>query len=295
MGWGGTIIAEKLGIPAVCSIASFAFVEPLGTEQDENRKDVKELYEATMKLTRQLADEFQVRVPAIDEIARHEGRLKLVYTSRHFQPQAEKLDDSFIFAGPSIVPRQDAPPFPFEQLRARHQQTVYIAMGTILNKDLDFYKLCFDAFQDLPVTFVLSSGKHTDMEPLMDRIPANFIVQPYVPQLEMLQHADAFITHAGMNSTSEALYYNVPLMMIPLTSDQPLVAKRVQELGAGITLDKNNLTPAALRAALVEVLGNPAYRQQAQVIGESLRQAGGYKRAADVITNYFAWLPSVRP
>ncbi|PUA39022.1 glycosyl transferase [Paenibacillus elgii] len=290
MGWGGTIIAEKLGIPAVCSIASFAFVEPLGTEQDmdENRKDVKELYEATMKLTRQLADEFQVRVPAMNEIVRHEGRLKLVYTSRHFQPQAEKLDDSFIFTGPSIVPRQDAPPFPFEQLRARHQQTVYIAMGTILNKALDFYKLCFDAFQDLPVTFVVSSGKHTDMEPLMDRIPANFIVQPYVPQLEMLQHADAFITHAGMNSTSEALYYNVPLVMIPLTSDQPLVAKRVQELGAGITLDKNNLTPVALRAALVEVLGNPAYRQQAQVIGESLRQAGGYKRAADVITNYFA-------
>ncbi len=289
MGWGGTILAEKLGIPAVCSIASFAFVEPLGTDQglDEKRADVKELYEATMKLTRQLADEFQVRAPAMDEIAKHAGQLKLVYTSRYFQPQAEKLDDSFIFVGPSIVPRQDAPFFPFEQLRARYRQTVYIAMGTILNKDLDFYKLCFDAFQDLPVQFVLSSGKNTNMEPLMDRIPDNFIVKPYVPQLDMLQHADAFITHAGMNSTSEALYYNVPLVMIPLTSDQPLVAKRVQELGAGITLDKNNLSPAALRAALAEVLGNPAYKQQAHVIGESLRQAGGYKRAADAITNYF--------
>ncbi|GKS13428.1 glycosyl transferase [Paenibacillus chitinolyticus] len=290
MGWGGTILAEKLGIPAVCSIASFAFVEPLGADQGLNEKetDTKELYEATMKITRELAQEFQVSIPTMEEIPAHAGRLKLVYTSRYFQPKAEKLDDSFIFAGPSIIPRQDAPVFPFELLRERYPQTVYIAMGTILNKNLDFYRLCFEAFGDLPVNVVLSSGKYTDMKPLADRIPANFIVKPYVAQLDILQHTDVFITHAGMNSTSEALYYNVPLVMIPLTSDQPLVANRVQELGAGIALDKHNLSPAVLREALAEVLSNPLYKQQACLIGESLRQAGGYKRAADMIMNHFA-------
>ena len=289
MGWGGTIIADKLGIPAVCSIASFAFVEPLGSDQGlvENDADVDKIYDATMKLTQQLANQFNVTAPAIDEIARHSGRLKLVYTSRYFQPQVEKLDDSFIFTGPSIVPRKDAPSFPFEQLHALHKQTVYIAMGTILNKDTDFYKLCFTAFHDLPVQFVLSSGKYTDMEPLADCIPDNFIVRSYIPQLEVLQRADAFITHAGMNSTSEALYYNVPLVMIPLTSDQPLVANRVQELGAGIAVEKHKLTPEALRAALLEVLNDSTYKQQAHVIGESLRQAGGYKQAADAIMSFF--------
>ncbi|MGE6226552.1 glycosyltransferase [Paenibacillus chitinolyticus] len=63
--------------------------------------------------------------------------------------------------------------------------------------------------------------------------------------------------------------------MIPFTSDQPLVANRVQELGAGIALDKHNLSPAVLREALTEVLNNPLYKQQACLIGESLRQAGG--------------------
>ncbi|MFB7817660.1 macrolide family glycosyltransferase [Paenibacillus chitinolyticus] len=290
MGWGGTILAEKLGIPAVCSISSFAFVEPLGADQglNEEETDTKELYEATMKITRELAQEFQVSIPAMEEIPAHAGRLKLVYTSRYFQPEAEKLDDSFIFAGPSIIPRQDAPAFPFELLRERYPHTVYIAMGTILNKNLDFYRLCFEAFGDLPVNVVLSSGRYTDMNPLADRIPANFIVKPYVAQLEMLQHTDVFITHAGMNSTSEALYYNVPLVMIPLTSDQPLVANRVQELGAGIALDKHNLSPAVLREALAEVLSNPLYKQQACLIGKSLRQAGGYKHAADMIMNHFA-------
>lgn len=290
MGWGGTILAEKLGIPAVCSIASFAFVEPLGSGQglNEEETDTKELYEATMKITRELAQEFQVSIPAMEEIPAYAGRLKLVYTSRYFQPQAEKLDDSFIFTGPSIIPRQDAPTFSFELLRERYPQTVYIAMGTILNKNLDFYQLCFEAFGDLPVNVVLSSGRYTDMEPLADRIPNNFIVKPYIAQLDMLQHTDVFITHAGMNSTSEALYYNVPLVMIPLTSDQPLVANRVQELGAGITLNKHNLSTTDLREALAEVLSNPLYKQQAYLIGESLRQAGGYKRAAEMIMNHFA-------
>lgn len=153
MGWGGTILAEKLGIPAVCSIASFAFVDPLGAGEGMNEKEMdtntKELYEATMKITRALAQEFQVSIPVMEEIPAHAGRLNLVYTSRYFQPQAEKLDDRFIFTGPSIIPRQDAQTFSFELLRERYPQTVYIAMGTILNKNLDFYQLCFEAFGDM--------------------------------------------------------------------------------------------------------------------------------------------------
>ncbi len=290
MGWGGTILAEKLGIPAVCSIASFALINPLGAEKGvkELDTDTKELYEATMKITHALAQEFQVSVPSIEEIPAHAGELKLVYTSRYFQPYAEKMYNRFIFTGPSIIPRQDVQTFSFELLRERYPQTVYIAMGTILNKNLEFYQLCFEAFGDIPVNVVLSSGRHTDMEPLADQIPSNFIVMPYIAQLDLLQHTDVFITHAGMNSASEALYYNVPLVMIPLTSDQPLVANRVEELGAGITLNKHKLSAADMREALLEVLSNPSYKQQACIIGESLRQAGGYKRAAEMIMSHMA-------
>lgn len=290
MGWGGTILSEKLGIPAVCSIASFALINPLGAEKGvkELNTDTKELYEATMKITHALAQEFQVSVPSIEEIPAHAGELKLVYTSRYFQPYAEKMDNRFIFTGPSIIPRQDVQTFSFELLCEHYPQTVYIAMGTILNKNLEFYHLCFEAFGDIPVNVVLSSGRYTDMEPLADQIPSNFIVMPYIAQLDMLQHTDVFITHAGMNSASEALYYNVPLVMIPLTSDQPLVANRVEELGAGITLNKHKLSAADMREALLEVLSNPSYKQQACIIGESLRQAGGYKRAAEMIMSHMA-------
>lgn len=291
MGWGGTILAQRLGIPAVCSIASFAFVDPLGSEQnsyeDDDSNDVN-LYASTMELAHQLARQLNVPVPSIQELTKHAGQLKLVYTSRYLQPKADQLDDSFLFTGTSVVPRLDAPPFDFESLLDPNRKIVYISMGTILNRDLAFYELCFAAFQQLPFQFILSSGRDTDMTPLAAYIPDNFIVRPYIPQLEVLERADAFVTHAGMNSVSEALYYDVPMVMIPLTSDQPLVSNRVQELGAGITLKPSTLTPETLRDALLQVLSDRSYKDQACVIGESLRQAGGYVRAADAIIRTFS-------
>jgi MGT family glycosyltransferase len=73
-------------------------------------------------------------------------------------------------------------------------------------------------------------------------IPANCLVQQFVPQLEILQRASLFITHGGMNSVNEAHSYNVPLVIVPQTADQHLIAKRVEKLGAGKQLFTQGLT-----------------------------------------------------
>nr|WP_276565000.1 macrolide family glycosyltransferase [Brevibacillus halotolerans] len=290
-GWGGEILGKRLGIPTICSVTNFAFAGPLSKiieEIDAGDLDVEALYERLTNTAQSIASACNVAVPAIEDITRQYGQIKIVFTSRDFQPDADKLDDSYIFTGPSITPRLDAPSFPLDRLRAQYDKVVYISMGSILNKDIEFYKFCFEALQDIPAQFVLASGQGTDMSSLEDRIPHNFIIEPYVPQLEVLQQADAFITHAGMNSASEALYYNVPLVMIPLSSDQPLVAKQVEEFGAGITLDKSQLTPEALKSALLQVLNESAYKQHAERLGDSLRNAGGYKEAASRIMALFS-------
>ncbi|QIC07425.1 glycosyl transferase [Brevibacillus sp. 7WMA2] len=290
-GWGGEILGKRLGIPTICSVTNFAFAGPLSKiieEIDAGDLDVEALYERLTNTAQSIASACNVAVPAIEDITRQYGQIKIVFTSRDFQPDADKLDDSYIFTGPSITPRLDVPSFPLERLRAQYDKVVYISMGSILNKDIEFYKFCFEALQDIPAQFVLASGQGTDMSSLEDRIPHNFIIEPYVPQLEVLQQANAFITHAGMNSASEALYYNVPLVMIPLSSDQPLVAKQVEEFGAGITLDKSQLTPEALKSALLQVLNESAYKQHAERLGDSLRNAGGYKEAASRIMALFS-------
>lgn len=285
-GWGGQIIAERLGIPAVCSITSFVFAKPLGAEHqmtEQEEQEIQAIYDSSMEIARQLADRYQLSVPDMSDIFKAYGELKVVHLSRDLQPDAELLDDSYVFTGSSIIPRMDAPTFTLDRSQLPYEHTVYISLGSILNNNIEFYKLCFEAFRNESITFILACGKETNMEPLADLIPDNFIIEPYLPQLEVLQQVDVFITHAGMNSTSEALYYDVPLVMIPLTSDQPMVALQVKSRGAGVIVDYQGLTPDVLRSALIEVLHTPSYKQQARAIGKSLREAGGYERAAEIV------------
>jgi len=208
------------------------------------------------------------------------GTLTISYTSSMFQPQADRLAPDVKFVGPSIEPRPRDSDFPWDALDGR--PLIYISLGTVINQNAAFYRSSFDAFKDTSAQVVMSVGKATDIAAL-GSIPPNFIVRNYIPQLEILQKATAFVTHGGMNSIHEALYYNVPLIVVPQSPEQRVVAKRVKELGAGMHL--NNATPSAsdLARAAQFVMNDPKYRECAALVGESLRSAGGPTRAADEI------------
>jgi MGT family glycosyltransferase len=120
--------------------------------------------------------------------------------------------------------------------------------------------------------------------------PANVLVHAHVPQLDVLQRAAAFITHGGMNSVSESLFYGVPVVVIPQMSEQEIVGRRVEELGAGVFLAKEHVTPESLRASVERVLESDRFRAQARAIGDSLSASGGAARAADAILKHGGYL-----
>lgn len=126
-------------------------------------------------------------------------------------------------------------------------------MGTMYNADPDFYHLCFDAFGDSPFQIILSIGDRLE-EGLLRTPPDNFIVRRNVPQLEVLKRAALFITHGGMNSANEGILYHVPLIVLPQQADHYVVALRMQELGAGLVLDRVQATPETLRDMVNQVL-----------------------------------------
>jgi MGT family glycosyltransferase len=209
------------------------------------------------------------------------GNLNLVYTSKAFHPANKVTDERFRFVGPSInAATRLETDFPYEQLS--NGRKVYISLGTINHLDHDFYHAAFEAFGDYPAHFILSVGKHTDILQL-GVIPANFIVQNTVPQLNILQRVDAFITHGGMNSVHEGLYYGVPEVVVPHQLEQYLNGKRVVETGSGVMIgDKHpygRVTADELHNALDTILNNPSYQKQAQYYGQTLREAGGYLAA----------------
>ena len=79
----------------------------------------------------------------------------------------------------------------------------------------------------------------------------NISVFECVDQIAVLSAADVFLSHCGMNSVSESLYYQVPLIMHPLTSEQKDGAARTAQLGAGLLLKKESPADKILKACAV--------------------------------------------
>jgi len=131
----------------------------------------------------------------------------------------------------------------------------------------------------------MAHGKHVD-EAALGAVPQNFLLAPYVPQLEVLQRTSVFVTHGGMNSMMESLYFGVPVVVVPQIIEQEMTAQRCAGLGLGVALDPNNLTAETLRAAVEEVHQTPSFREHVQAMQQTVREAGGYQRAVDAISNF---------
>lgn len=101
-------------------------------------------------------------------------------------------------------------------------------------------------------------------------------------QLEILKKADVFITHGGMNSINEAIFYRVPMIVIPICTDAFENAKRVNELGIGIKLNRYALTTQKLRKTVLGMLND----KKEWYKDDSIRQTNGVEAAVDIIMNY---------
>ena len=95
--------------------------------------------------------------------------------------------------------------------------------------------------------------------------------------MAVLSIADAFITHCGMNSASEGLYFQVPLVLFPQTPEQGAVAKRAEELGAGVRL--KSISEEDVLAALTQILTEPSFKENAVKISDSFHSCGGAAEA----------------
>ena len=104
--------------------------------------------------------------------------------------------------------------------------------------------------------------------------------------MAVLSIADAFITHCGMNSASEGLYYGVPLVLFPQTLEQNAVAKRVEELGAGVRL--KSISEEDVLDALTKVMNEPQYKAGASQVSESFKACGGSAEAKDFLEHIAA-------
>ena len=287
----GKYVSEILGIPAITLIPQFPVnMKRRPAPYPGMLADLARMFVTGIpaliqfqKTAKRISQTYSVAQPGLFEMLANHEDLNIVFTSRFFQPHAEDFGDSFVFVGPSLAERNETPDFSWD---FGEGPLVYVSLGTtIFSAKQEFYQQCFKAFGGLAKRVIVSVGTSTDLGSLGE-VPKNFLVRNHVPQLEVLKRADAFITHGGMNSVSEGLWYGVPLVVIPQGSDQFFVAQRVEELKAGIVLDRRRVTPERLRQAVEQAISDARLRANAKIIGESFHEAGGFVRAAHEITRF---------
>lgn len=114
-------------------------------------------------------------------------------------------------------------------------------------------------------------------------VPANTELHRWVPQLAVLGHASAFVTHAGMGGCSEGLYQGVPMIAVPQAVDQFANAAMLEKLGVGVHLPPEQVRPPTLRAAFDSLVGSSEVASRSAALREEVRASGGAARAADLI------------
>ncbi len=218
----------------------------------------------------------------LDEIIYNSPALNLVYTLREFQPYGEAFPEGqYRFLGASVYDRKKQV-WEFEK---QELPLIYISLGTVVKGKRKFFQSCVDAFRDEEVEVILSTGFQFDKGKLKD-IPKKVHIHPNVPQTEILKHADVFVTHGGMNSISEAFIYGVPMVVVPFMSDQPVNARRVEELGLGVQLDYHIMDKGVLRRTVLSVFENSHIKENAIKMQEQIHRAPGNAGGAEAIIAY---------
>ncbi len=272
----GKLTAWKLGVPFMSSTTTFAFNRYSAKIM---KQSVGQLFGAMLSMGKAKKSIKRLRdkgypVKNVVSIVQNDNETNtIVYTSPEFQPFSETFSDKYTFVGPSVRQLE-------YKVEKPEKKTLYISLGTVNNQEASFFRNCIEALKDSDWNVIMSVGNIIDRKELGD-IPANFRVEQSVNQIEVLQQVELFITHCGMNSVNEALYYEVPLILFPQTNEQGGVAYRVNELGAGVYLKENSVE--AIKAAIAEVESNATYKEHAGKISESFRKCGGPKLAAERI------------
>ena len=115
------------------------------------------------------------------------------------------------------------------------------------------------------------------------RLAANMTGAATVPQTKVIPQVDLVITHGGNNTTTEAMHFGKPMIVLPLFWDQYDNAQRVHDLGFGARLPTYAFTDDEFPGAVESLLADAALRERMSAVGAAIRSRDGLRRGAEII------------
>ncbi|SNS65669.1 glycosyltransferase, MGT family [Streptosporangium subroseum] len=216
-------------------------------------------------------------LPDLDFI--HEGDLNLyVFPEITDYTDARPLPGSWHRLDSSVRETDGGFEIP-ESLAAKDGALIYFSLGSLGSADVSLMRRVIEVLGTTPHRFIVSMGPlHEEIE-----LADNMWGAEFVPQTKIIPLVDLVITHGGNNTTTEALHFGKPMILLPLFWDQYDNAQRVHELGYGVRLSTYEFTDSELTGALERLLGDTGLRERLAAAGEEIRRRDGLRKAADLI------------
>src|SRR5215510_5021557 len=245
-----------------------------------------ELRGPVLAIAQAYADQNDLEIDWENPAATSRELATITQTPKEFDFPIPQLPPRFHYAGP-LHDNEGREPVPFSWEKLNGKPLIYASMGTLVNGLKNVYRTILEAVSEFPdMQVVLSVGRNVDPNDL-GPFPANTIVVSSAPQIELLTRATLCITHAGLNTTLEALAQGVPLVAIPIGYDQPGVASRIAYHGVGEFVELNDLSKQGLSELIAKVTSDLGYRGKARWFQNVLREKRGLEVAADIIERVF--------
>ncbi|MFN2318644.1 MAG: nucleotide disphospho-sugar-binding domain-containing protein [Dermatophilaceae bacterium] len=215
--------------------------------------------------------------PSDDAFAETGDVLLLNYAQALHDPDRTALLGAHAFLG-SAVREEPVDPDVEAWLAAGELPVVYVSLGSFLSVRTDVLARVAEALRGLDVRVALASGSSPPAE--LGPIPDGWLVRAVLPQVTLLHDSVLTVTHGGNNSVTEALTAGVPLLVLPLSTDQFAGAAALERAGFGEVLDPNTSLPDELRAAAARLLALPRDRAtRLAALARELTEDPGPQRA----------------
>lgn len=278
-GWPARILAHEWGVP---DIQLWPNLVPWDTYEEDNAEAIAAMralpgYAAHEAQFAAWLDEHGLGATSVDDyIAVPDHGLVLI--PRALQPFADRVHPRYRFVGPLIEPREARAAWS----APGDGPVLLVSLGSAYTDRPAFYREVLQAFGDTDWHVVVNIGRTVEPAALAP-VPANVELHPFVAQLDVLDRAAAFITHAGAGSAAEGLWFGVPMVAVPQAVDQFGNADLLVGHGVAHRLDTEDASAAMLREAVEHVSGDPDVRARADELREEVRGAGGATMAADAV------------
>lgn len=213
----------------------------------------------------------------------------IVPTIPEFEYHRSDLPAHVRFVGAvSPLPNDDftAPPW-WDVLRSG-RPVVHVTQGTVDNADLSrLIEPTIEALAGEDLTVIVTTGGRP-LAQIGIPLPSNTFAAEYLPHDVLLPMVDVMVTNGGYGAVQRALSDGVPMVVAGHTEDKPEVAARVEYFGAGINLRTGTPTPAQVRRAVLDILGNVTYRENTRRLQDAYAERDGVTEIAAVLDEVIA-------